>query len=232
MSSKKTALFKIFTMISLRKSVNCEVLAYLNCSRGFSSKLKIVKDLEYQYLQRSKVPTMHFQKSLPRLPVPDISNSGDRYLRAIKPLLTADQYKQAEQRTMKFINQEGKQLQEKLIIKDKANKHTSYISEYWFELYLRDRAALPINYNPLIVFQYDTKLGYNNQIVRATNLLISAVRFMNSLRENILEPEIFHLKPKKSNTPLFRKVTGFLPESLSWFVYCEYLIYKISILHH
>ncbi|CAH2076707.1 unnamed protein product, partial [Iphiclides podalirius] len=69
----------------------------------------------------------------------------------------------------------------------------------------------------IIVFQYDKKPEYNNQLLRATNLLITAVRFMNSLRDQILEPEVFHLQPKKSNTPLFRKVTGFLPESLSWY---------------
>ena len=76
-----------------------------------------------------------------------------------------------------------KSFKKKLIAKDKRNKHTSYISEYWFDLYLRDRAALPINYNPMIVFQNDVRPEYNDQLIRSTNMLISAVRFMLSLRE-------------------------------------------------
>lgn len=205
-------------MLFLYKSKNCDVAAFVKFYRTFTSKPRNVRDINYQYLQRSKVPTMHFQKSLPRLPIPELFKTGDRYLKALRPLLSNEQYTEAEQRTLDFISKDGKVLQEKLILKDKANKHTSYISEYWFDLYLRDRVPLPINYNPLIVFQYDTKPGYNDQLIRSTNLLTSAVRFMNSLRENILEPEVFHLQPKKSDTPLFHKVTGFLPEALSWYV--------------
>ncbi|XP_075974466.1 carnitine palmitoyltransferase 2 [Anticarsia gemmatalis] len=183
--------------------------------RNFANKK--INDINYQYLQRSKVPTMHFQKSLPRLPIPDLSKTGDRYLKAVRPLLNNDHYRAAEETTNDFITNEGKILQEKLVAKDKINKHTSYISEYWFDLYLRDRAPLPINYNPLITFVNDEKPEYNNQLIRSTNMLISAVRFMLSLREQILEPEVYHLNPKKSNTPLFRNVTSMLPEAISWY---------------
>ncbi|CAG9578903.1 unnamed protein product [Danaus chrysippus] len=185
--------------------------------RSYATKGKQVKDVNYQYLQRSKVPTMHFQKSLPRLPIPDLGKSRDRYLNAIRPLLAKDQYEAAVKRTDNFVNKEGKELQSKLVNKDKLNKHTSYISDYWFDLYLKDRSALPINYNPLIVFQNDLRPDYNNQLLRTSNLLVSAVRFMMALREQILEPEVYHLQPKKSNTPLFRTVTGLLPERLSWY---------------
>lgn len=183
---------------------------------NFTRKYTQVKDVNYQYLQRSKVPTMHFQKSLPRLPVPELEKTGERYLKSLKPILTTNQYENAQKNTNDFITKDGKILQDKLVRKNKMNKHTSYISEYWFDLYLRDRLPLPINYNPLIVFQNDSKIGYNNQLVRSTNLLVSAVRFMLSLRDGILEPEVYHLNAKKSNTQLFRTVTGMLPEAISW----------------
>lgn len=207
-------------MITVNKIISKNSVAFKKFSqkRNFASKAKNIRDVDYQYLQRSKIPTMHFQKSLPRLPIPELPKSGERYLNAIRPLLTSSQYGEAERRTNEFVLEEGKVLQEKLIAKDKVNKHTSYISEYWFDLYLRDRVALPINYNPLIVFQNDVRPEYNNQLVRSTNFLISAVRFMLSLRNEILEPEVFHLNPKKSNTQLFRSVTGMLPEAISWLV--------------
>ncbi|KAJ0175440.1 hypothetical protein K1T71_008599 [Dendrolimus kikuchii] len=206
-------------MITANKVIranNISVNKVKHC-RNYASFYKNVKDAEYQFMQKSKVPTMHFQKSLPRLPIPKLEKTGERYLNALRPLLSVEQFNQASTRTNDFVNNEGKILQSKLISKDKANKHTSYISDYWFDLYLRDREALPINYNPLLVFQNDNKQEYNDQLLRAANLLISAVRFMLSLREGILDPEVYHMNPKKSNTPMFRTVTGLLPEALSWY---------------
>ncbi|XP_023936317.1 carnitine O-palmitoyltransferase 2, mitochondrial [Bicyclus anynana] len=205
-------------MYKISNIYNCNNAFVANLKvRSFASKAKNVKDINYQYIQRSKVPTFHFQKSLPRLPIPELGKTKDRYLSALKPLLNDGQYNEAVTRTSSFIANEGSKLQEKLILKDKYNKHTSYISDYWFDLYLRDRVPLPINYNPFLVMQNDIRPEYNNQLVRATNLLVSAARFMLSLRQQILEPEVFHLQPKKSNTPLFRTVTGLLPASLSWY---------------
>lgn len=191
-------------------------ISVLNHTRYFSKDSNVL-DANYQYIQRSKVPTMHFQKSLPRLPIPELPKTGERFLNAVRPLLSKDQYTEAVSRTKDFVESSGKVLQEKLIANDKAKKHTSYISDYWFDLYLRDRASLPINYNPLIVFQNDVRPAYNDQLVRATNMLISSGRFLSSLKQQILEPEIFHMNPKKSKTPLFTTVTGLLPEALSWY---------------
>lgn len=60
---------------------------------------------------------------------------------------------------------------------DQNNKHTSYISEPWFDMYLRDRIPLPVNYNPLLVFVDDPKKEYNAQLIRTSNLLISSLRY-------------------------------------------------------
>ena len=42
--------------------------------------------------------------------------------------------------------------------------------------------------------------------MRATNFIISAMKFKNSLDDKILDPEIFHLNPKKSDTDWFKKI--------------------------
>ncbi|XP_045529259.1 carnitine O-palmitoyltransferase 2, mitochondrial isoform X1 [Pieris brassicae] len=206
-------------MLRLSKLSNSDktIIKIIKENYSSSTNSRYVRDKNYQFLQHSKVPTMHFQKSMPRLPIPELSKTGERYLRALKPLLSSTQYADAEKRTNNFILNEGKELQARLIAKDKVNKHTSYISDYWFDLYLRDRVPLPINYNPLLVFQNDSRPAYNDQLVRATNFLVTASRFMLSLRESILEPEVFHMQPKKSDTQLFRTVTGLLPSTLSWY---------------
>ncbi|KAH0541037.1 carnitine O-palmitoyltransferase 2, mitochondrial isoform X1 [Cotesia glomerata] len=170
---------------------------------------------KYEYIQRSKLPTMHFQDSLPRLPIPKLEDSCRRYLKAQQPILTAKEFKETSTCVLKFLSDEGPPLQKLLLEDDKYNKHTSYISGYWFDMYLRDRKPLPVNYNPLLVFVQEQDLRYNKPLVKATNLLISSARFMKSLRAGILEPEVFHLDPKKSDTDFFRTVTGLLPSKIA-----------------
>ena len=39
--------------------------------------------------------------------------------------------------------------------RDRQNKHTSYISGPWFDMYLKSRLPLVLNYNPFIAFKED-----------------------------------------------------------------------------
>ncbi|XP_045834749.1 carnitine O-palmitoyltransferase 2, mitochondrial [Meles meles] len=175
-----------------------------------------------EYLQRSIVPTMHFQDSLPRLPIPKLENTIKRYLRAQKPLLDDDQFRKTEQHCKSFENGIGKELHKQLVARDKRNRHTSYISDPWFDMYLTARDSIVLNFNPFIAFNPDPKSEYNDQLTRATNMTISAVRFLKSLRAGLLEPEVFHLNPAKSDTDTFKRLIRFVPSSLSW--YGAYLV--------
>lgn len=180
------------------------------------------KHADYMYIQRSKIPTMHFQPSLPRLPIPKLELTCERYLAAQKPLLIDEYYRKTEDNVIHFRDNLGSELQKLLKENDKRDKHTSYISEPWFDMYLRMRKPLPLNLNPMIVFQNDKKEEYNDQLVRTANLLISSLRFYNSLKSGILEPEVFHLNPKKSDNKMFRNVCSKIPSSFSW--YAAYLL--------
>lgn len=42
-------------------------------------------------------------------------------------------------------------------------------------------------------------------------------RFRETLNAGLLEPEVYHLNSKKSDTDTFRKVVRMLPSSLSWY---------------
>ncbi|XP_077309441.1 carnitine O-palmitoyltransferase 2, mitochondrial [Lithobates pipiens] len=170
-----------------------------------------------EYLHKSIVPTMHFQKSLPRLPIPKLEDTVKKYLNAQQPLLDDEQFRKTEQLALNFQNGVGKQLHEELVQKDKQNKHTSYISGPWFDMYLCARDPLVLNFNPFMSFTPDPKPEFNNQLVKATNMTVSAMRFLKTMRAGYLEPEIFHLNPAKSDTQRFRKLIRFVPSSLSWY---------------
>ncbi|KAM4721091.1 carnitine O-palmitoyltransferase 2, mitochondrial [Rhinophrynus dorsalis] len=170
-----------------------------------------------EYLHRSIVPTMHFQKSLPRLPIPKLEDSIKRYLNAQRPLLDDEQFRKTEQLAKNFQLGVGKQLDEELVLQDKQNKLTSYISGPWFDMYLSARDPIVLNFNPFMSFTPDPKPGYNDQLIRATNITVSAMRFLKTIRAGYLEPEIFHLNPAKSDTLTFRKLIRLVPSALSWY---------------
>ncbi|XP_066500574.1 carnitine O-palmitoyltransferase 2, mitochondrial isoform X2 [Hoplias malabaricus] len=84
-------------------------------------------------------------------------------------------------------------------------------------MYLSARESVVLNFNPFMSFNPDPKPEYNDQLIRATNMVCSAVRFMKTLRAGLLEPEVFHLNPAKSNTDSFKKFIRWVPSSISWF---------------
>lgn len=100
--------------------------------------------------------------------------------------------------------------------------HFSWLAGPWFDMYLCARDPIVLNFNPFMSFTPDPKPEFNDQLIRATNMTVSAMRFLKTMRAGYLEPEIFHLNPAKSDTQKFRKLIRLVPSSLSW--YGAYLV--------
>lgn len=89
-------------------------------------------------------------------------------------------------------------------------------------MYLTARDPIVLNFNPFVAFNPDPKSEYNDQLTRATNMTVSAIRFLKTFRAGLLEPEVFHLNPAKSDTDTFKRLIRLVPSSLSW--YGAYLV--------
>uniref|UniRef100_A0A3P9PDT5 Carnitine palmitoyltransferase 2 n=1 Tax=Poecilia reticulata TaxID=8081 RepID=A0A3P9PDT5_POERE len=161
-------------------------------ARCYSSRTASTAD----YLHESVVPSMHYQKSLPRLPVPKLEDTIRRYLAIINA----------------FYNL----MLETEHMTTESNESVS-TSGPWFDMYLSARDSVVLNFNPFMSFNPDPKTEYNEQLVRSTNMVCSAVRFMKTLRAGLLEPEVFHLNPAKSDTDSFKNFIRWVPSSLSWY---------------
>lgn len=184
---------------------------------------------EYQFIQRTTVPMHHFQASLPRLPIPKLENTCERYLASLKPLLDDESFQKSSAIVKNFQETVGPQLQSLLQAKDKTQKHTSYISEPWFNMYLSDRQPLPLNYNPLVILTPHDNTAMNNQRLQATNFVVSSLRFMRSLRAKLLGPEVFHLNPKESDTEKYRKIMRMTPQAIATYVSYLFKAYPLDM---
>ena len=174
--------------------------------------------VEYDTLAPTCVPTKHYQKSLLRLPIPKLEDTCRNYIKTVTPLLTAAELKQTEEVVKAFTAGEGPRLHDKLVAKDKLNKHTSYITDDWFDMYLSARAPLPLNFAPFLVFRQDPLAQRNTQAHRAAAFIHASLRFRQAWEENKLAPEVFHLNPSLTKKPWYERLASLAPSFMSAYV--------------
>uniref|UniRef100_A0AAF5Q2Q0 Carn_acyltransf domain-containing protein n=1 Tax=Wuchereria bancrofti TaxID=6293 RepID=A0AAF5Q2Q0_WUCBA len=172
---------------------------------------------DYQYVHKSDIPTYHFQRSLRRLPIPKLSDSCRRLTESAEAILPKGELELLKELVKDFVAHDGPELQRELILHDKRNLHTSFISEPWFDMYLSDRLPCPVNYNPFMVYAPDPDPVYNDQLTRATNLIISYGRIKRALDAECLAPEIYYMSPKTATSTSFKWVCKNLSENLRWY---------------
>ncbi|MCQ8205344.1 choline/carnitine O-acyltransferase, partial [Vibrio parahaemolyticus] len=71
------------------------------------------------------------------------------------------QFRKTEVLCKDFENGIWKDLHAHLLAQDKQNKHTSYISGPWFDMYFTARDSVVLNFNPFMAFNPDPKSEYN-----------------------------------------------------------------------
>ncbi|XP_037811824.1 carnitine O-palmitoyltransferase 1, liver isoform isoform X1 [Lucilia sericata] len=127
-----------------------------------------------------------FQGSLPRLPLPTVHETMQRYLRSARPLLDDENYTRMERLANEFENTIGKKLQWYLVLKSWWS--TNYVSDWWEEyVYLRGRSPLMINsnfYGTDAIFMELTK----NQAARAANVVYLLLAFRRAIERQELKP--------------------------------------------
>lgn len=72
--------------------------------------------------------TFAAQDNLPKLPIPDLESTTERYLAALKPLQSPREHAETQYAVQDFLQNEGPDLQERL--KNYAQSKTSYIEQF------------------------------------------------------------------------------------------------------
>ncbi|XP_035257990.1 carnitine O-palmitoyltransferase 1, muscle isoform [Anguilla anguilla] len=120
-----------------------------------------------------------FQSSLPRLPVPNVSDTIKRYLESVRPLLDDEQYNQMENVANDFKKHSASRLQRYLVLKSwwAAN----YVSDWWEEyIYLRSRSPIMVNSNFYVMdLLYITPT--HRQAARAGNAVHAMLQYRRKL---------------------------------------------------
>eukprot|EP01063_Lacrimia_lanifica_P024950 TRINITY_DN32750_c0_g1_i1.p2 TRINITY_DN32750_c0_g1~~TRINITY_DN32750_c0_g1_i1.p2 ORF type:complete len:670 (+),score=285.92 TRINITY_DN32750_c0_g1_i1:88-2097(+) len=174
--------------------------------------------IEVATLVPNKLKTMTFQDSLPRLPIPKLEDTCKRYIDTVAPLLNSSELEKTKGVVSEFQTGSGKGLHDSLIARDKMNKHTSYISQDWSQMYLSGRTPLPLNWTPYLVFRKDPTPERNQQAYRTATFIHASLAFRRALEKEELKPEVFHLKPKTTKADWFQNVLNLTPNKVRSYV--------------
>lgn len=127
-----------------------------------------------------------FQGSLPRLPLPAVKDTMQRYLRSVRPLLDDENYNRMTELANEFESGIGNKLQRYLMLK--SWWATNYVSDWWEEyVYLRGRSPLMVNsnfYGIDAIFTQPSKV----QAARAANIIELLLVFRRKLERQEQKP--------------------------------------------
>jgi carnitine O-acetyltransferase len=98
-------------------------------------------------------PTFSQQAKLPRLPIPSLESTVNRYLKSLEPLATPAELSRSKSLVEDFVKTLGPTLQKRLIEYDKKQKY-SWLENIWLDrAYLSYRESVMQNVNWYMVFK-------------------------------------------------------------------------------
>ncbi|KAG8704852.1 hypothetical protein FRC08_002011 [Ceratobasidium sp. 394] len=138
----------------------------------------------YAPSRSERTPTFAHQRSLPKLPVPNLRPTLDRYLKSLEPLIAeageanaATEMKKQRQMADEFENGIGKLAQARLIDLDRASENNWLDDNLWIKkAYHEWRAPLLINSNWWLLFQDDPTVPEHIRKHDGTSPLQSSVK--------------------------------------------------------
>lgn len=107
-------------------------------------------------------------QELPRLPIPQLERTLDRYLKSVRPLLSQKEFAKYSLIVDDFLKGQGPILQERLIQYDKTQPY-SWLENWWLSLaYLSWRESVLVNSNWYIIVQKHPNYGQHNHAIKRT----------------------------------------------------------------
>ncbi|KAJ6508504.1 acyltransferase ChoActase/COT/CPT [Mycena sanguinolenta] len=134
-------------------------------------------------------PMLRYQASLPRLPVPTISSTANKYLESARPHLTPAEYAQTEAAVHAFMaSPQSAELQKRLEARAAEPGMLNWLSEWWNDVaYMgyRDPVVVFVSY---FYIHVDDRLR-TKPAQRAASLLKAMLPFRHMTETKELEPE-------------------------------------------
>ena len=138
-------------------------------------------------MKRNPFPFLELKNELPRLPIPQLSDTLSRYLLQVRPLLTDEEFNKTKANVELFQTEEGggPQLHRELLNLD-SEAETSWLEGFWDTMYLEYRDPAPINTNPSFIFHETpdmTQVRFFIILLFYGAIILFILLFLNEKRE-------------------------------------------------
>lgn len=121
-------------------------------------------------------------QKLPRLPVPPLMETLNKYLKSVKPFLSENELKKTEELVEKFGSENGRKLQEYLVYK--ADKSESWLADWWLNAaYLDFRSPVVVWSSPGLVFPMEDFKNEDDRIAYTSKLILAALDYKQQIDE-------------------------------------------------
>ncbi|KAI8145864.1 acyltransferase ChoActase/COT/CPT [Fennellomyces sp. T-0311] len=140
-------------------------------------------------LDTSAPPMLRYQNNLPKLPVPALSATMQKYLKTVKAVSGEEEYKRTEEAVKEFqTSGVGAKLQERLVKHASNPAVVNWLEDWWLEaayMGYRDPVVIYVSY---FFYYKDDKLR-KAPAQRAAAITTAALEFKKQVVEKTLEPE-------------------------------------------
>ncbi|XP_013415789.1 carnitine O-acetyltransferase isoform X2 [Lingula anatina] len=134
------------------------------------------------------------QQQLPRLPVPSIEQTLDKYLKSVRPLLSDEEYNQTQTIVADFAKDPGPKLQEMLL--KKAETTDNWLADWWLHVaYLGFRMPVVIHSSPGIMFPFQDFQDEQGQLRFAAKWISGVLSFKKLIDDQTLPIETLGGQP-------------------------------------
>ncbi|KAI9306674.1 acyltransferase ChoActase/COT/CPT [Cunninghamella echinulata] len=135
-------------------------------------------------------PMLRYQNNLPKLPVPALQGTLQKYLQSVRPLLSDDDYKKTEELVKEFESPGGlgTKLQERLVARANDPNVVNWLEDWWLDqayMAYRDPVVIYVSY---FFYYKDDKLR-KSPAQRAAAITTGALEFKQQVVSQTLEPE-------------------------------------------
>ncbi|GBC01211.1 hypothetical protein RclHR1_00410038 [Rhizophagus clarus] len=135
-------------------------------------------------------PLFRYQKSLPKLPVPALKDTLEKYLKSVRPLVNSEEYAKTEAAVAEFQKPGGigEELQRRLLAKANNPNVLNWLEDWWNEIAYfgyRDPVVVYVSY----FYSYKDDKIRKNPATRAAAITTAALEFRRQVVNQQLEPE-------------------------------------------
>lgn len=141
--------------------------------------------------------TFCYQDTLPRIPIPELNETCDKFIEWVQPLLTEKEFAKAKQivENFKAKGGEGEKLQKELIKWCERESLLNWTAPFWEDIYLKARTSLVKNGNVFYLIKNKMKALDLPQVNIASSLIVTILKFKSLIDSEELEVDLQNGQP-------------------------------------